>query len=55
VSSTPPLPAPNALGALDWAIIAAYLVAAVVAGLLIARRAGGSLENFFLSGRPLSW
>src|SRR6185295_16477853 len=55
MSAVPSLPAPNTLGALDWAIIAAYLVLAVLAGLLIARRAGGSLENFFLSGRKLSW
>ena len=40
---------------LDWAIVAAYFVASAVVGVLYARRAGSSLEEFFLSGRQLPW
>ena len=40
---------------LDWAVVIAYLVLALGAGLVIARRSRGNLENFFLSGRSLPW
>jgi len=40
---------------LDWVVIGAYLVVAIGAGVLISRRARGSMENFFLSGRNLPW
>jgi Na+/proline symporter len=49
------LPPPALLGWLDWLVVALYLVAAVVAGLLASRKAQGSSENFFLSGRNLPW
>jgi solute:Na+ symporter, SSS family len=49
------LPPPATLGWLDWTVIAAYLVGAVAIGLLGARRASGSTQNFFLSGRSLPW
>ena len=53
---TPLPPAPFAgLVALDWVVIAVYLVATLAAGVLLARRASGSVENFFLSGRNLPW
>jgi Na+/proline symporter len=40
---------------LDWVVIGIYLVIAIGAGVLISRRARGSMENFFLSGRNLPW
>ena len=40
---------------LDYAIIAAYLVALAVIGLVLARRAGQSTEHYFLGGRTLPW
>ena len=40
---------------LDWAIVAAYFVVSAVIGILYARRAGTSMEEFFLSGRKLPW
>ncbi|MCB9897386.1 MAG: Na+:solute symporter [Planctomycetes bacterium] len=43
------------LAALDWAVIVGYLALALGAGLLIARRSRGDVENFFLSGRSLPW
>ena len=49
------LPPPATLGWLDWAVIVAYLVGAVVIGLLGARKGSGSTVNFFLSGRSLPW
>jgi SSS family solute:Na+ symporter len=39
----------------DWIIVAGYLVATLVLGLHLARRAAGSLEEFFVSGRALPW
>jgi Na+/proline symporter len=40
---------------LDWAIVAVYFVASAAIGILYARRAGSSMEEFFLSGRKLPW
>jgi len=40
---------------LDLVVIAAYLTVALGAGLLLARRSRGTMENFFLSGRNLPW
>jgi len=45
----------TALTALDWVVVAGYLVLVMGAGLLARRRASGSLEAFFLSGRQLPW
>lgn len=39
----------------DWAIIAAYLLFALLIGLAYMRRAGGGLTEFFASGRSLPW
>lgn len=39
----------------DWLVIGAYLALALGAGVALARRGRGSLENFFLSGRSLPW
>jgi len=43
------------LSALDWTIIAAYMLLSLLVGLYLARRAGRSLSEFFLSGRNLPW
>jgi solute:Na+ symporter, SSS family len=43
------------MSALDWAIVAIYFVASAAVGILYARRAGSSMEEFFLSGRQLPW
>ncbi|MFH2008565.1 MAG: sodium:solute symporter family protein [bacterium] len=39
----------------DWAIIGTYLGLALAIGLLLRRRASGSLDDFFLAGRNLPW
>jgi Na+/proline symporter len=39
------------LQALDWAVIAVYCVVIVGVGLRFARRAGKSVDEYFLSGR----
>jgi Na+/proline symporter len=43
------------LQALDWAIVAAYLLASLLIGLAVSRRAGRSSAEFFLSGRGMPW
>lgn len=40
---------------LDWAVIAVYCVTIVGLGLFFARRAGKSVDEYFLSGRSLPW
>ena len=40
---------------LDWGVIALYLAFALILGLAMARRAGGSLADYFVSGRALPW
>jgi len=40
---------------IDWVSIVAFLVIALVVGIVVARRAGRSAEEFFLSGRNLPW
>lgn len=40
---------------LDWIILALYFVVSLTIGLLYMKKAGGSTEDFFLSGRNLSW
>ncbi len=45
----------TALAPLDWAIVAAYLVLALVAGLLVSRRAGTSIDSYFVADRGLPW
>ena len=39
----------------DWSIVAAYGLAVLAAGLVLARKAAASSEEYFLSGRRLSW
>jgi len=43
------------LVALDWAIIAAYFALSVAVGLAFTRRAGRSMEEYFLGGRSIPW
>jgi solute:Na+ symporter, SSS family len=43
------------LSAIDWAIIALYIVFAVWIGIRFARKAGQDVDQFFLSGRTLPW
>ncbi len=40
---------------IDWIIILSYLLLSMVLGIYLARRASKSLEEFFISGRSLSW
>jgi len=40
---------------IDWSIVIAFLVFSLVLGLLLTRRAGKGVEEFFLSGRSLPW
>ena len=39
----------------DWIIIISYLALSLGVGLYFARRAGKSVEDFFLTGRRLTW
>ncbi len=41
--------------ALDWIVVGGYAALALLAGVLLARRAGQSVEEYFLSGRSLPW
>ena len=43
------------MATIDWAIVAGFLVAMMVIGMLFSRRAGGSMADFFISGRSLPW
>jgi solute:Na+ symporter, SSS family len=43
------------LTTLDWATVAAYFLANVLIGLYYRKRATGSTEEFFVSGRNVSW
>ncbi len=45
----------GALTPLDWAVIVAYLVFALAVGVVFTRRAGKSVNEFFISGRTLPW
>lgn len=40
---------------IDWVIVALYFVISLLIGIVYSKRASGSTENFFLSGRQLSW
>ncbi len=43
------------LQAIDWAVVAAFIVFTVAVGLAVARRASKSAGEFFLSGRNMPW
>ena len=40
---------------LDWLIVLLYMVATLALGIILSRRASGSMEDFFVSGRSLPW
>ncbi|MGC9331916.1 MAG: sodium:solute symporter family protein [Bacteroidales bacterium] len=40
---------------IDWIIIALYFVVSITIGIIMARKAGRSTDDFFLSGRNLPW
>jgi Na+/proline symporter len=40
---------------IDWAVVISYGLFSLVLGLIFTRRAGRSLEQYFLSGRKLPW
>jgi Na+/proline symporter len=44
-----------ALTAIDWAIVAAYFILSVGIGLYFTKKGGESLNEYFLSGRKVSW
>jgi solute:Na+ symporter, SSS family len=39
----------------DWTIVIGYMVLTLALGLLLARRASGSMADFFVGGRNVSW
>ncbi|MGI9188915.1 MAG: sodium:solute symporter family protein [Longimicrobiaceae bacterium] len=41
--------------AIDWWIVGAYMVATLLLGVYLARRASGSMVDFFVGGRSLPW
>jgi Na+/proline symporter len=43
------------LHAIDWIVIAGYLLINLAIGMYYRRRAGGNTEEFFVSGRNVSW
>jgi len=43
------------VAAIDWAIVAAYLLLCLLVGVLFTRKAGESVEQYFISGRNLPW
>jgi SSS family solute:Na+ symporter len=44
-----------ALTAIDWAIVVAYFALSIGIGLYFTKRGGESLNEYFLSGRQVSW
>ncbi len=40
---------------IDWAIVALYMAVTMGIGFYLARRASGSIEDFFVGGRTLPW
>jgi Na+/proline symporter len=44
-----------ALTAIDWAIVVAYFALSIGIGLYFTKRGGESLNEYFLSGRKVSW
>jgi solute:Na+ symporter, SSS family len=43
------------LTALDWVIVVASLALSLITGIVFTRQAGRSVQDYFLSGRQLSW
>jgi len=45
----------TAMHTIDWIIIVVYFILSAAIGIYFAKRAGGSVKEFFLSGRNLPW
>jgi SSS family solute:Na+ symporter len=43
------------ISGIDTAIVVSFFLAVAVVGLLVSKRASGSLEDFFLAGRKIPW
>jgi SSS family solute:Na+ symporter len=43
------------ISAIDWAIVASYFLLSTGIGLLFTKRGGESLDEYFLSGRQVTW
>jgi len=43
------------LSTLDWTIVASYFLFVLVVGLIVSRKAGSSVTEYFLSGRNMAW
>jgi solute:Na+ symporter, SSS family len=43
------------MAVLDWVVVGVYLIATVVLGVWLSRRASRSLEDFFVGGRMIPW
>jgi len=43
------------LASLDWAVIVVYIIITFILGLWFTKRAGSSLEEYFVAGRSLPW
>ena len=43
------------LSVLDWSIIIAFFVVSLLIGILVSKRAGSGVQEFFLSGRNMPW
>lgn len=43
------------LSTLDWTIVAAYFIFVLAVGLIVSRKAGSSVTEYFLSGRNMAW
>jgi len=43
------------LNRIDWLVIIGYLLINLVIGMYYRRRSSGNTEEFFLSGRDVSW
>ena len=44
-----------ALTPLDWIVVVLYGAVALAIGFYFARRAGASMEDYFVAGRSLPW
>src|SRR5690625_1091764 len=43
------------LAPLDWSIVGLYLLLALLVGVIVSRRAGRSVESYFVAERGLPW
>lgn len=43
------------LTTLDWTIVASYFLFVLIVGIIVSRKAGSSVTEYFLSGRNMAW